>query len=360
MATYVTVEHAIRVANNYRGGVLLARLWFRLNRPHEWKDGKPWVTWRRWEWAQQIICSSRTVDEIIADLRAKGLIETETIGWREKKRGWVTLTEMGRARLELSTPADTKSPLQNAEFASTEPLQNAECAQLILSKSKKASESKKESEITNVISLASGLQEHPASDQNFLIKPEKEEEKEAKKASELSPESSSKSPPKSPPTISVLGDASEIAETSVPHIVGDLVKQPIMKPKGKVTLATTYRDAVITHHGGPLPPFNARQFSQLKHFEKRCPAESPMFVVAYCVEHWNSFTGYTHAHTGDAGRPQAPHIGYLLRYVGEAMRFSKAPQDPSEVMPVYVPEPVTVQPTLPKTHAPKKKLIVLI
>ena len=92
------------------------------------------------------------------------------------------------------------------------------------------------------------------------------------------------------------------------------------KPDSLKALEARWRKHIVAE-GGVAMNFTAKQYAQLKGFQKACGALSAEEALTYVLDHWAHFTARAKTATGLTTAPSEPHCGFLLQHVGIAVSY---------------------------------------
>jgi hypothetical protein len=84
-------------------------------------------------------------------------------------------------------------------------------------------------------------------------------------------------------------------------------------PVKELQLASHWQDRVAAYNQQPVQPLTRQQVGQIKTLLRFTGGVSRT-LMNFAIENWKAFTTKVMDMTKTPGRPDAPHVGYLLKY----------------------------------------------
>jgi hypothetical protein len=129
----------------------------------------------------------------------------------------------------------------------------------------------------------------------------------------------------------------------------------LSQPDGVLGLEALWKQVVAEKSGVWVPDFTAKQRGQLKQFAKRCPEGKSAAVLEFTLRHWSTFIETVKAHAGLFKAPASPHVGFLLKYVGVAVKDWQGEMQLPETMAVQTSGQATASASKPAAPATPAK-----
>lgn len=116
------------------------------------------------------------------------------------------------------------------------------------------------------------------------------------------------------------------------------------------TLASVWQENMGEITGAYQPPMTEQAKGQLSKFAKACPPGEAVTILSRVMRDWLLFATSVKGSAGLNQIPSDPHVGFLLKYVAEAIAFAKPPKTQAQV---FVPKTPAAAPA-PAPAGPKK------
>jgi hypothetical protein len=114
--------------------------------------------------------------------------------------------------------------------------------------------------------------------------------------------------------------------------------------RSAMALGGVWQKALAVTAGGFQPSLTMKQLGQLKQIGKQCPPGKAGAWLDHTVAQWQDFVLQTKANYSLDQVPLVPDIGFVLKYIGEFVKFNlPAPEPSATKMVVEAPKPAPVQ-----------------